>query len=265
MILTFLIKKNYDTFKWILLYQALMNLINWIVYDIITYADQNNILTIIFLHVAPFDAQFGFTSVAIMALNRFCQLYFPEFSEKVFTRLKLFIFLIAYDIMICIYIYIYLYIIPSYLIHMVLIFLSFFCLVPLVLSVFIFIKIQQMKKLAHGMYDEGKSLADIQRAALLCFIEPVVFLIYFVFVFTGYFILLKMTEIGDISQISLLVVNIYLTSRYFQNPLYAIVHIAETCLILSLLKSYRTFFKVAYYKCICKSSEFSSTNGVTIR
>ena len=122
-----------------------------------------------------------------------------------------------------------------------------------------------MKKSAHSMSKEGKALNDIQRAALICFLEPVVFLIYFVLNFTGYFMLLNMTVIGDISKISPLVVNIYLTYRYFQTPLYAIVHIVETCLILIVLKSYRTFFKVAYYKCFCKISELTTTNVVTLK
>lgn len=256
MLLSLFNKKYHDIFKWILFYQSLMILLTWIDYDIYLYVNPSNIVSIVVLRLSPFITQFGFTSFGVLAINRFCRLYFPKFFSKMFSKpINLIIFLIPYNFIVTVIVisYRYIFILDN---RIIISFTTFYSLMPIVLSLFIFVKIHNMKKIALNSND-AKSLTDIQRAAIICFLQPIFFLIYFVVVFTDIFVRIYMLSVGDISKFSPFLVNIILTADSFQNSLYAITNIADALLILFGLKTYRMRF-VGFF------SRNATTRGSTI-
>lgn len=230
--------KQHDTYRWIIFHQGVMNILMWILYDVYLYGDSKNTIVFILVFILRFVNQCGFASVAVLAINRFICLYFQDFARRFFTPLKIFFFLIFYDGLVCTYIYFNVYVFTDYYTIMCLIFSSFFMLLPFVLSIFIFFKVRTMVLLAKKAA-EKKVLHDINRAAIICFVHPLVNIVYYVLIFSGLFISLQMNATKDVAQFSIFTLDVYVTFNFFQADLYMMVGIVDSMMILFLLRSYR--------------------------
>jgi hypothetical protein len=122
-----------------------------------------------------------------------------------------------------------------------LVYLIFFSSIPLILSLGIIYNIQKMKQFAVIAVNlEINILPELQRAAVIVLVQTISFLFYFVFVFMRFFSLLKIISIGQHEEVPLILLNVHLVTHFLQGSLFALLCMIDSCLILFLLKSYRS-------------------------
>lgn len=242
LIFTSFLIQNPDTFKWLICYQSFVNLIFWIVFDATKYGPPDNAIIIICNRIWIFLAQLGFASVSVFAINRFCRLNFPILAAKFFTTIKIFSYLIILDIFVCVYMYLLFYVFSQFFqLIFALVYLIFFSSIPLIISLSIIYNIQKMKKFAVVAVNfEINILPELQRAAVIVLVQAISFLFYFVFVFMRFFSLLKIISIGEHEEVPSILLNVHLVTHFLQGSLFALLCTIDSCLILFLLKSYRS-------------------------
>jgi hypothetical protein len=124
--------------------------------------------SIFYASLAIYQSYFScFISVASLAINRFCSLYFKNVFD---SFKKIFVFLCIYDLVVVVYVWVMLNIFDynSYLE----VAFDLIIMIPTILfAILIFIKIQNMKKLSKGSIYEKSTISDLHKAAIVHLVQ----------------------------------------------------------------------------------------------
>uniref|UniRef100_A0A914P4A0 G-protein coupled receptors family 1 profile domain-containing protein n=1 Tax=Panagrolaimus davidi TaxID=227884 RepID=A0A914P4A0_9BILA len=110
--------------------------------------------------------------------------------------------------------------------------------ISILLSLLIFEKIRRMKILASEGSTESNTLNDIRRAAFVCVVQPLGFIVYNILIFIGESIYIQISSMPpvDVPDSS---VKSYLIISTFYPFVYLAAMLVDTFLMLFSLKTYR--------------------------
>uniref|UniRef100_A0A914DVQ6 Serpentine receptor class gamma n=1 Tax=Acrobeloides nanus TaxID=290746 RepID=A0A914DVQ6_9BILA len=174
-------------------------------------------------------------SLLPLAINRFFRLYFDHYYDRFFGGFKLFIFLFGYDLVLCIYAHIQT--LFPYNNNLEIAFCVSIMSLSIVMAIGILFKIRQMNKLAKKSIDTS-TLKDLQRAAIVCFVQGIALCIYFSLVsISQSFYLRIVTQPNETPNI---LFRIVLVLYPFYTFMYLTSMLIDAILLLLVLKTYRT-------------------------
>lgn len=243
-----------ENYRWIVCHTGVLNFVAifiyalWIVLP--SHIQQTEFITFL-LRVFTYVHRLSLTSMLPLAINRFFKLYFPKLDDFLNNR-KGFLLLFAYDALISLYTYLRLLYGNNIYMDFANMFLLMF--LSIIVSIFVLIKINHMRKMAQGIIMETTILSDVYRAAIICIIHPLFMLIFFLFISVGYLFNISIHSVQSPQKIPHVFVITYLFYQKSYYVLYEIFMLIDTCMLLFMLKSYRKnlFFilsKIYYLRC----------------
>uniref|UniRef100_A0A914QPF9 G-protein coupled receptors family 1 profile domain-containing protein n=1 Tax=Panagrolaimus davidi TaxID=227884 RepID=A0A914QPF9_9BILA len=126
--------------------------------------------------------------------------------------------------------------------------------ISIILSLLIFGKIHGMKKMAsEASASENRSLKDLQKAAIICVVQPLGFLIYNTLIFIGEGINIQISSADSPLNVPDSWIKLYLIISTFYPFTYLIAMLADTCLMLFSLRTYRNGMTFIWYKMILRT------------
>jgi hypothetical protein len=211
-----------------------------------------------FLSLFNYISHLSICSFLPLAINRFSQLYFPKFLEKLFnSAFRIIVFLILYDLIILSYlIIIYILLHISFMEQALIVFVMF---LTIILSIFLLIKIHLMKKLAKKSTFEMDVLNDLYRAAMVCLIQSISSLLYLSIVLLYLIASSRVRSPKFFLEASKFWLEIYLIYNHFAAVFYLGLFIVDSCLMLFVLKTYRRGFIVMWNRIVPKSMYVKTT------
>lgn len=194
-----------------------------------------------------------------LVINRFIRLHLPSFYKKV-NFLAIVVFLLAYDIFILLFVYVkmlYQQSNPNLAVIMTQVLILVVMISSILFSILIFVKIHQMRKMAQGL--QGKTLNDLFRAAIVCLMQPIYCLIYLVIFLTGLysFDAIKQNS-AKATEISPVLVQIYLYYRFFYLIIQEFVILVEISMLLCVLRAYRSGMRHIWNR-VCRWSSTTTS------
>jgi hypothetical protein len=225
-----LVNKDQEDIQWFIFNTSVLNLILGISWEILIFYPGNIPFNQTVYQIFKDLAQF---SIFPLAFTRVLFLYLPQLYEKIFSKKRLFLFIIGYDaiMMVIFYMYFELGYLSVYVCLVVLLLIGTFTCSFLVL-----LKIRQMIKLVEHN-TKLDILYDLRKAAIVCICQAGFYSIYMALVFYYRLYLLFMGDI-DPDRNNGYHVALIITDG-IRDPLYLIFVIADTVLPMVLLKSYK--------------------------
>jgi hypothetical protein len=239
------IKENY---KWFVIHAALCNCVIIIYIDAISFTSPlfqssytKSLINTVLNNLSKL-------STLPLIFNRFCFLYFPKSYDKLFSPHGVVIFTLGFDILITA-LSIALKIISNLI--FIRIFGTFFVVLIVLLSVLTYAKIYRMRKLATN----DSSIKSIKRASLVCYFQAFLYFSYYLWSFSSYFL---NTIFSSPTSTPLFWAKISLIINRFEWVVYEIAIVADSVMLLIVLKSYRQAIRHALNSILKK---FSYQNG----
>lgn len=253
------IRANY---KWIVLHYAVVNLIFNLMFEIAASTPPGTPYPPYMIIPYRYVNRMSIGSLLPLAINRFSRLYFSRSYEKLFGGLKILIFLFLYDVLLCLYAY--LQKISNDSTSLEIVYNLTIMSLSIICSVLIFIKIRFMNKLARESTFENGVLKDLQRAALVCFIQGISFLIYFSEDTLVQLLYLKIYD-KPIDEVPKIWIQIVLVGYQFFTVMYMFWMLLDACLLLFILKTYRMGFMHILKKTFPFIKENTSTVFIVVK
>lgn len=233
MAITFLRRKDKNDAKWFVFHIAILNLIVIILWELVYIFPHINMSPVMWF-LLSLSEDLAQNSIFPLAITRFLIMYFQGFYNKFFTKKTLLFWMLLYDFVLSSLFSIY-YFSASKTLFMLIIYLiillgSFLC------TILVFIKINNMRKLAKSSSDFP--LSDINRAAFICIFQATINLlllssVFFTRIYSLFFWPQGISDEGNISY------SIYMILYISNLTLYQFSVILYTVTTLLILKSYR--------------------------
>lgn len=233
--------KEKEDYKWFVLHMAILNLILAIIWEVLNFVPNSDLLWTLLAYILNLSV----ISIFPLAFTRFFFLYYRFVYIKIFTKKTIFVWILAFDLVMIGLLYIDSFIsthLLSLIVCPILILATIFC------SFLIFLKIRNMSKLVQNQHNYS-SYSDLQRAAFVCIWQSSIISIHlansvFCQIFLNY---LK----SDVVTFNLFF-GVYMVVNPLQYPMYQLFIIMDSFITLFLLKSYRVVIKKVCRKVLMK-------------
>lgn len=239
-VITLFGKENEDS-KWFVFHTAVLNLILGVIWEIwYIYLDSEN--SAMLTTMVNFALNLAVNSIFPLAFTRFLCLYFEDYYKKIFKRKLLFPIFLAYDLfMLTLF-----YIDSLEDDNMIMLIIDLLLLIGnLLCSTCVFLKIRSMMKLVDSS-SQFSTLNDLKRAAFVVTFQSCLVSIHLA---TTFFVSLFQISLRFDENLFNSLFELYIISAQAQFPLYQIIVIFDTFVILFVLRSYRTAMMKIYKKC----------------